>query len=237
MKFTPEGGTIAIRTRNEAGDGGRTPRHRGVRHRHRHRAGGPAPDLRPLPAGGDDDHPQVRRAGAGPGDLQGDRRGPRRHARRPRAAARAGGRRSGSSWRPCPSRRSGADGDRRPGAGIGPERAPARSASWWWRTSRRRLRLMARLLRGSATRSRRPGTLASAPARRFEARRVRPDRQRHRPARRQRAGPDAAGRRPAGAVPAIALTGYGMEEDIRRSREAGFTAHMTKPIDFTKLKA
>jgi len=40
-----------------------------------------------------------------------------------------------------------------------------------------------------------------------------------------------------GRVPAIALTGYGMEDDIVRSREAGFTAHMTKPIDFTKLEA
>ena len=40
-----------------------------------------------------------------------------------------------------------------------------------------------------------------------------------------------------GPIPAIALTGYGMEEDIRRSREAGFTAHMTKPIDFNKLEA
>ncbi len=38
-------------------------------------------------------------------------------------------------------------------------------------------------------------------------------------------------------VPAIALTGYGMDEDIRRSRDAGFTTHMTKPIDFTKLEA
>ena len=38
-----------------------------------------------------------------------------------------------------------------------------------------------------------------------------------------------------GQVPAIALTGYGMEDDIQRSREAGFTAHMTKPIDFAKL--
>ena len=28
-----------------------------------------------------------------------------------------------------------------------------------------------------------------------------------------------------------------MEEDIVRSREAGFTAHMTKPIDFAKLEA
>jgi len=40
-----------------------------------------------------------------------------------------------------------------------------------------------------------------------------------------------------GPVPAIALTGYGMEEDVQRSREAGFTAHMTKPIDFTKLQS
>jgi PAS domain S-box-containing protein len=40
-----------------------------------------------------------------------------------------------------------------------------------------------------------------------------------------------------GSIPAIALTGYGMEEDIQRSRQAGFTAHMTKPIDFTKLEA
>ncbi len=40
-----------------------------------------------------------------------------------------------------------------------------------------------------------------------------------------------------GPIPAIALTGYGMEEDLRKSREAGFTAHVTKPIDFAKLEA
>jgi len=40
-----------------------------------------------------------------------------------------------------------------------------------------------------------------------------------------------------GRTPSIALTGYGMEDDIVRSREAGFTTHMTKPIDFTKLEA
>jgi signal transduction histidine kinase/ActR/RegA family two-component response regulator len=33
----------------------------------------------------------------------------------------------------------------------------------------------------------------------------------------------------------IALTGYGMEEDIRRSREAGFVDHLVKPITFQKL--
>ena len=40
-----------------------------------------------------------------------------------------------------------------------------------------------------------------------------------------------------GPIPAIALTGYGMEDDIARSRQAGFATHMTKPIDFTRLEA
>ena len=30
-------------------------------------------------------------------------------------------------------------------------------------------------------------------------------------------------------LPGIALSGYGQEEDIQRSREAGFAAHLTKP--------
>ncbi len=38
-------------------------------------------------------------------------------------------------------------------------------------------------------------------------------------------------------VPGIALTGFGMEDDIRKSREAGFIAHLTKPLDFAKLDA
>jgi PAS domain S-box-containing protein len=38
-------------------------------------------------------------------------------------------------------------------------------------------------------------------------------------------------------VPGIALTGFGMEDDIRKSQEAGFTAHLTKPLDFAKLDA
>jgi HAMP domain-containing protein/signal transduction histidine kinase len=33
----------------------------------------------------------------------------------------------------------------------------------------------------------------------------------------------------------IALTGFGMEEDIRKSREAGFKHHLVKPIDLNKL--
>ena len=33
----------------------------------------------------------------------------------------------------------------------------------------------------------------------------------------------------------IALSGYGMEEDIRRSGEAGFSYHLVKPVDVNKL--
>lgn len=35
----------------------------------------------------------------------------------------------------------------------------------------------------------------------------------------------------------IALTGFGMEEDIRRSREVGFREHLVKPVDLNKLDA
>ena len=38
-------------------------------------------------------------------------------------------------------------------------------------------------------------------------------------------------------VKGICLTGYGMEEDIRKSREAGFLAHLTKPVNFQELAA
>jgi CheY-like chemotaxis protein len=42
---------------------------------------------------------------------------------------------------------------------------------------------------------------------------------------------------PGGAVPVgIALTGYGMEEDVARSREAGFAEHITKPVNFDRLQ-
>jgi CheY-like chemotaxis protein len=33
----------------------------------------------------------------------------------------------------------------------------------------------------------------------------------------------------------IAISGYGQEEDRRRSREAGFDLHLTKPIDLDEL--
>lgn len=34
----------------------------------------------------------------------------------------------------------------------------------------------------------------------------------------------------------VALSGYGMEEDVVRSRAAGFVAHLTKPIRITELR-
>ncbi len=36
-------------------------------------------------------------------------------------------------------------------------------------------------------------------------------------------------------VPALALSGYGMDTDVRAAREAGFERHLTKPVDFGKL--
>ena len=34
----------------------------------------------------------------------------------------------------------------------------------------------------------------------------------------------------------IAQSGWGHSDDLRRSQEAGFNLHLTKPIDFQKLK-
>jgi signal transduction histidine kinase len=38
-------------------------------------------------------------------------------------------------------------------------------------------------------------------------------------------------------MPAVALTGYGMDEDVARSRKAGFLAHLTKPLRAADLDA
>jgi signal transduction histidine kinase len=40
-----------------------------------------------------------------------------------------------------------------------------------------------------------------------------------------------------GAVKGIALTGYGMEQDVARSRDAGFVAHLTKPVSIQSLES
>jgi CheY-like chemotaxis protein len=35
----------------------------------------------------------------------------------------------------------------------------------------------------------------------------------------------------------IAVTGYGQDEDIRRSKESGFDHHLVKPVDYNALMA
>ena len=39
-----------------------------------------------------------------------------------------------------------------------------------------------------------------------------------------------------GPIKAVAITGFGTEEDIRRSKEAGFDFHLIKPVDFQELR-
>lgn len=39
-----------------------------------------------------------------------------------------------------------------------------------------------------------------------------------------------------GPVTGIALSGYGMEEDVRQAKEAGFFAHLTKPVKIDQLR-
>jgi CheY-like chemotaxis protein len=34
----------------------------------------------------------------------------------------------------------------------------------------------------------------------------------------------------------VALTGYGMEEDVTRSQDAGFVAHIIKPVHMIELR-
>lgn len=38
-------------------------------------------------------------------------------------------------------------------------------------------------------------------------------------------------------IPGVAMSGFGMEEDLRRSQEAGFAEHLVKPIDVAELIA
>jgi CheY-like chemotaxis protein len=38
-------------------------------------------------------------------------------------------------------------------------------------------------------------------------------------------------------IQGIALTGYGMEQDVKKTREAGFEIHLTKPIRVESLEA
>ncbi len=40
-----------------------------------------------------------------------------------------------------------------------------------------------------------------------------------------------------GAIPGIAMSGFGGEADLQLSREAGFVDHLTKPLDLHRLDA
>jgi CheY-like chemotaxis protein len=40
-----------------------------------------------------------------------------------------------------------------------------------------------------------------------------------------------------GGPPGIALSGYGMENDLNRSAQAGFSEHLTKPVTIDRLEA
>ncbi len=46
----------------------------------------------------------------------------------------------------------------------------------------------------------------------------------------------AAHARAKGHIKAIALTGFGTEQDVQRSKEAGFDFHLVKPINFQELQ-
>ena len=37
-------------------------------------------------------------------------------------------------------------------------------------------------------------------------------------------------------LPGIALSGFGTEQDVNESRAAGFSEHLTKPINFEQLE-
>ena len=40
----------------------------------------------------------------------------------------------------------------------------------------------------------------------------------------------------AGVKPSLALSGFGSEQDVKQAREAGFSEHLTKPINFERLE-
>jgi len=42
--------------------------------------------------------------------------------------------------------------------------------------------------------------------------------------------------KPGETIRGVALSGFGMDEDIARSKAAGFATHITKPVDFAVLQ-
>ena len=48
---------------------------------------------------------------------------------------------------------------------------------------------------------------------------------------------DCARCKPTGSVTIVAISGWGQVEDRRRSDDAGFDAHLVKPVEYQALKA
>ncbi len=228
VKFTPGGGSIAIRTRDDFGRLRIEVADTGV---------GIDPEVLPrifdaFEQGNKLGHPAVRRAGPGPGDQPEPGQGPRRtaHRRQPGQGTRldfhagvARGRRT----------------DRAPVAG--PPAAEATNPKGPLRIllvedNIDSLRVMARLL------GRRGHHVATAEC--VEAAlRVMDEQEEFDLLISDLGLPDGTGLdlmrrlKLTGGPPGIALSGFGMDDDLRRSREVGFVEHLTKPVDFAKLEA
>ena len=141
--------------------------------------------------------------------------GPRQRVRRSRARRRAGWARGARRWligrgtgSPHPHRRGRRQ--RPEGATQDPAaRRPPCGGGWRWPSGR-----------GARARDR--------AGRRFH-------RHRAAPSRRLRGRPPHPGRAREAQDASVALTGYGQEQDHRRSSEAGFDAHLVKPVSYDDL--
>ena len=231
-KFTPPGGSIAVRSRNRPHPSAwrpTAPGDRGGRRRCRHRGGGPDPDLRAVRAGRGLPAPP-QRVGVGPGHRPVAGRSPWRPADRSQPGAWTGQHLSAGATDDHPAHR------RYAALGLG-HPSPARSRGLkilLVEDNKDTLKYIALVLgaRGHAV------TVAERLSEALLAAADQPldllvsDIEL----------PDGTGlelmRQLRGTgLPAIAMSGYGSEEDVRASLEAGFAEHLTKPVDLTRLIA
>ena len=200
---------------------------RGGRHGDRHRAGGPAADLRRLRAGGSVRHATARRPGPGPGDRQDAGGIARRDA-------------DGHQRRSvCRLRLQGGTGDDRRAEGSGPATRSGRGGGGGLHKvllvddNAETLSTIARLLRSSDFDVRTAVSVKSA----FAAL----DSERFDLLVSDIGLPDGSGLdimrhgRDHLGLKGIALSGYGTDQDARTSKEAGFAHHLIKPSDLGRL--